>query len=354
MRFPQGTICLRGFLLACAVVAAMGDAASIMADDMDWKKLAPIPDAEGFAGPFAGTHKGVLMVAGGANFPSKKPWEGGTKVWYDDVFVLEKPAGQWRRAGRLSRPLGYGVSVSTREGILCAGGSDAAMHHAGVFRLEWSRGSIVETPMPPLPAPCANMCGAVVKDVLYIMGGIETPAATEAKNTLWALNLKQPRAEWQVLEPLPGRGRMLSTAGAAGDSLFIFSGAALKAGPDGKPVREWLRDAWRYTPGMGWKRLADVPRVAVAAPSPAAEDDGRLLVLGGDDGSQIDVEPTNHNGFPRGIQAFDVRNDRWEMAGDVPFSLVTTTTVRWRGRVVIPGGEAKPGVRSTEVWSADD
>ena len=39
----------------------------------------------------AGVSGGALLVAGGANFPDKKPWQGGTKVWYDTVFVLDEP-----------------------------------------------------------------------------------------------------------------------------------------------------------------------------------------------------------------------------------------------------------------------
>ena len=64
-------------------------------DSLAWRDLPPIPDAVGFAGSFAGTTSGALVVAGGANFPDRKPWEGGTKVWSDRVFVLERPGGQW-------------------------------------------------------------------------------------------------------------------------------------------------------------------------------------------------------------------------------------------------------------------
>jgi N-acetylneuraminate epimerase len=35
----------------------------------------------------------------------------------------------------------------------------------------------------------------------------------------------------------------------------------------------------------------------------------------------------------------------------VPFSLVTTNAVLWNNDIVIPGGEARPGVRSPQVWS---
>ncbi len=60
-----------------------------------------------------------------------------------------------------------------------------------------------------------------------------------------------------------------------------------------------------------------------------------------------------HRGFPRDALAFDPASGQWRRAGDMPFSLVTTTLTTWRGRIVIPGGEARPGVRSTQVWAAE-
>jgi len=56
-----------------------------------WKPLPPIPDPVGVAAPFAGVSGGALIVAGGANFPDRPPWQGGTKVWHDAVWVLDKP-----------------------------------------------------------------------------------------------------------------------------------------------------------------------------------------------------------------------------------------------------------------------
>ena len=133
----------------------------------EWKQLPSLPDAEGFAGSFAGVSNGALLVAGGANFPGKKPWEGGTKKWYDTVFVLESPTANWKVAGRRPRPLGYGVSVTYNNGLICAGGSDHDRHYADVFRLEWSNGKLKTMPLPSLPAPIANCSGAMVGDVVY-------------------------------------------------------------------------------------------------------------------------------------------------------------------------------------------
>src|SRR6185369_4652103 len=122
-------------------------------------------DREGFAYPFAGISNGSLVVAGGANFPDKKPWEGGAKQWYDSVFVLDRPDGAWKIAGKLPRPIGYGVSITTASGVLCLGGSNHDRHFAECFKLQWADGQIKITSLPSLPKPCANFSGALIDNV---------------------------------------------------------------------------------------------------------------------------------------------------------------------------------------------
>lgn len=312
-----------------------------------WKRLPDVPDARGFAGSFAGVSGGALIVAGGTHFIDKMPWEGGTKLWYDTVYALDKPDGEWRLLGKLPRPNGYGVSITTAEGLVILGGGNATEHFSDVFVLGQGK------KLPALPKPCAFMGGCLQDGVIYIAGGIETPTATAAMGTFWSLDLKQPDAKWQELPPCPGKPRMLACMAAADGAIHLFSGAALSAGPDGKPVREWLKDAWRFTAGNGWERLPDMPRVAVAAPNPAPVVNSNIVIIGGDDGVLVNFEPkAKHPGFPRSILLFDVKTQAWSETGEVPFSLVTTNAVLWRDLVVVPGGEARPGVRSPQVWAA--
>lgn len=316
------------------------------AADLKWSQLPPLPDERGFAGSFAGVSGGALIVAGGTHFIDKMPWEGGTKLWYDTVYALEQSDGPWRVVGKLPKPNGYGVSLTMKNGLVIVGGGNATEHFREVFWLE------DHVALPPLPKPCAFMAGCVLDDVIYIAGGIENPTATSAMNTFWALNLKQKNAQWQEPPPCPGKPRILSCMAAANGAVHLFSGAALKPGPDGKPMREWLNDAWSYKPDTGWKKLPDMPRVAVAAPNPAPVVDGKILIIGGDDGANVNFEPkSKHPGFPRDVLAFDLKSQSWSKAGEVPFSLVTTNAVLWNDQIVIPGGEARPGVRSPQVWS---
>ncbi|TLD68832.1 galactose oxidase [Phragmitibacter flavus] len=317
-----------------------------------WQSLPPIPDPIGFAAPFAGTHNKVLIVAGGANFPEKSPWQGGTKIWHDRAFILEKPDAQWRTDFHLPRPLAYGVSISTPRGIVCIGGSDDQQHFRDVFLLQWLDGKLLTQPLPSLPQTCANACGAAIGNTLFVAGGQTTPASTSALHTFWSLDLTSPNPTWQTLEPWPGPARILATAAAHEGFFYLFSGADLTPGPDGKAQRTWLNDAYRYHPDQGWKKLSALPRPAVAAPSPAPLlNPTSIAVLGGDDGAQLHVAPTAHQGFPKTPLVYDIPTNLWREAPALPFSLVTTTVVTWQNLFVIPGGEAKPGIRSTEVWS---
>src|SRR5688572_19133828 len=108
-------------LLLPALSACAGDPRPVAAVKFD--ELPALPDSIGFAGAFAGTSNGALIIAGGANFPNRPPWEGGQKVWHDRIFVLPKRDGRWMELPeRLPHPLGYGVSVSTGPLVFNIGG----------------------------------------------------------------------------------------------------------------------------------------------------------------------------------------------------------------------------------------
>lgn len=316
-----------------------------------WTDLPKIPDHVGFAGSFAGVSNNTLIVAGGANFPDGgAPWTGSKKVWHNQVFVLESRDGVWKSIGHLPRALGYGVSISTDKGLIMIGGSNEQGHYNDVYMLKYTDDSITYDILPSLPGPLANSAGVVMDNVIYVMGGTMAPASTEAENNFWSLDLNDLDADWNVLESWPGPSRMLSVAGTDGRSVYLFSGAHLEEG-----VREYLTDSYKFSIEEGWERLADLPRAVVAAPTPAYTDkNNNLFILGGDDGSLADIDPQKdeHPGFSKSVLRYSVQSDEWtDVAVQPGKAAVTTPLVIWNNEVVIPGGEIKPAVRTTQVRS---
>jgi len=318
---------------------------------LSWRQLPPIPDAKGFAGAFAGVSDNALIVAGGANFPGKMPWEGGQKVWHDSVFVLPAPGGNWLTGFKLPQPIGYGVSVTTSNGLLCVGGSNAHGHSRDVFLLQWRNGRLETKSFPSLPRPMANGCGALVGQTLYVAGGLETPDATNTLKTFWALDLNSSELKWRELGQWPGPSRMMAVAGSHSGTFYLFSGAEYYSDAQGKPARRYLTDAYSFNPKTGWKKLPDLPRPAVAAPSPAINEDGRLLIVSGDDGRLVNFEPkSQHLGFPKDILVYNPIFNQWSQGEESPLSRATAPTVEWDHDAVIVNGEVRPGYRTPEIW----
>lgn len=316
-----------------------------------WTKLTSLPDKEGFASCFAGVSNNTLLVAGGANFPGKKPWEGGTKVWYDEVFALNDPSGEWQKVGRLPKPLAYGVSVTWKNSLLCIGGSDEKSHYHEAMQLTLDQGTLQFKPLPSLPQTLANGCGALVGNYVYVVGGQESPTINRASNKAYRLNLEQPSAKWETLPNCPGPGRMLSIASSCNNTLWIVGGVELTSDQNGQAKRRYLRDAYRYDDIHGWQAIADFPSPIAAAATPAPNVNSGFYLLGGDDGSQVGVSPQRHQGFSDNIHLYDLKSQQWIHAGKVEAPRVTLPTVHWKDDWIFISGEKQPGIRSPEVWS---
>ncbi len=386
-------------LLILSVLFSVGSSAAEESVWTELPELPPNPGQEtqiGLAGPFAGVHNGALIVAGGANFPEAPPWEGGKKVWWDDVFVLtrgEDGAYAWQPGGEprwaLPSKLAYGVSINTAEGVLCIGGCDGDGNcRQDVFLLKWNpEAKAVEIEqMPPLPGPLAFMGGARVGDVIYVAGGQDKMADASATKRFLALDWSKkgdPAAfKWQELPAWPGPARVLPVAASqsngSADCLYLFSGRDFGPGRDTVP----LTDAYSFNPQTAvWQRLEDVAvdgeKRSVTAGVAFREGANRIQVVGGDDmksfmareaqgkqiatmedkaaadalQQQLNQSLAEHAGFSKDILCYDTAANAWSKSGEFPTtSHVTTVAVEWDGAVVVPSGEIRPGVRTPKVW----
>lgn len=334
------------------LAAALAVAATAQAAGPAVTGLPPVPDAHGFAGAFAGIHRGHLLAGGGANFPDGvMPWDGGRKVWHDRVFALDLGNGDavWRDAGKLPSRNGYGVSLTVDEGVLVIGGGDERSHFREVHLMGLDGDKVAFKPMPPLPVPLAQMAGALVGRTVHLCGGISSPDATTALAGHWTLDLDGGE-KWLEAPALPAPGRILATAAAVDGVFIVAGGCSLAPDAQGKAARTYLRDAWKFSDGK-WTKLADLPRASVAAANPAPVAGGAFFLVSGDDGTQTGLAtPADHRGFTREILRYELPGDRWDIAGhlDAP-APVTLPAVPWKDGAILFNGEVKPGVRTPAV-----
>lgn len=335
-----------------------------------WSQLPLLPDPIGFAGSFVGVSNGALLVAGGANFgPGGTPWNGAKKIWYDQIFALKKPTGKWRIVGRLPHSMGYGVSLSWKDGLICIGGNNASGYYNEAFIVKYTSDTIAIEHLPPLPSAAANASGVLIDNTIYIAGG-QKDADSETAKFFWALDLSVTSRKWKALPAWPGPSRMLAVAGAQNGAFYLFGGTALVPDKEGNLQRRFLTDAYKYQPEQGWIKLADLPEPMVAAPSPAFTDQhSNLLVFGGDNGRYFrenDSLKDSHPGFSDKIWAYDSLRDTWFQAGVIKthkgsdaaqnpnasiWAPVTTPLTVWNGTVILAGGEVRPGTRTPRVLS---
>lgn len=224
-RWLAGQLFLAVWLaIAAGAGCATGDATPAVS--LAWSTLPPLPAPR--SGQIAGLVGDRLVVLGGTDFPVGL-FQGGPKIWYDDVYLLERGAASWRVSrGVLPGPLAYTAVASTgTDGLVVVGGSDAATHYAHAFRVVHEDGDLVGRPLPSLPVPTAMGGAAILGRVLYVVGGQRSPADAPASRDVWALDLDHLANSWTVVEPLPGAGRILPVVVAQAGALYVSSGAAL-------------------------------------------------------------------------------------------------------------------------------
>lgn len=317
---------------------------------LEWKRLADLPDAEGFAGSYAGVSNGALIVGGGANFPERPLWEGGVKRWTDRLFYMLPKSSGWRDATPLPKPMGYGAGVNLPEGFMIIGGCNMCGSFADCYLLSYADEDVTCRPLAPLPVTLTGHAAAVMGGKVYVTGGSLRPGEQDAENRLW---IYDPAADaWSEGPALPGRGRFLHQMATVGSTIYVLGGIGLKEGDEGRMVRDMLTEAWSYSEATGWRRLAYLPHFCAAAPTPAPAIDGRIYLLGGDDASVTGFTPANHPGFHNQSLCYNPATNEWADAGSIAAARAVLPCTIWEGMAVIVNGEQRPGKRSPQVWGA--
>ena len=166
--------------------------------------------AKGVSGHIAGELRpGLLVMAGGCNYPDRPAREGGAKRYYSEIYIAdylgafnlacETKASEldmgWKLVGHLPHPTAYAAFQLYGDKLIVVGGQSAAGDLSDAYMIQLSDSLGVEiTPLPSLPEPRSGMALARIEDVLYLIGG---RVNGKLSNTVLSLDLSRPQKEWR-------------------------------------------------------------------------------------------------------------------------------------------------------------
>ena len=353
------------------------------------------PVQPGLAGVFTGIDDNVLIVAGGANFPGEVPWKGGSKKYYDEIFILQKNgegAYLWKkREEKISFAAGYGGAVSTPFGLFCFGGNTNSECISESWFINYipEKETVEITRGPQLPVPLANFAFARVNNTLFVAGGLSETNGISQK-VFFSLDLSgaNPSAwRWETLPAWDGQPRAFAVGAAQSNGetncFYLFSGRNIKSNGE----IEMLYDAHVYNPSLKkWLVVSEgnnqeFPFMAGTAFPVGASTivfasgaNGALMqkqtgiekqikelrsIENRDQNIQNELEKfqndltghlQNHPGFGKKMFGFNTLTYQTYEIAELPNTgPVTTYAVQWGDSFIIPSGEIRPGIRTPGI-----
>ena len=365
-RLVFSAIWVGGMLLLGACHPTASNTSGVSVEKMEGY---PAPDTclvKGVSALYAGTLDGQLVMAGGCNFPHVPVADGGKKVFYDGIYVADLSEGttlDWKLVGLLPEASAYGVSVVTEEGLICVGGNTATRSLSDVYRLSLKEGVAQMDSLPSLPVTIDNMAGALLDNVLYIVGGNVNgiPASS-----VYSLNLAKLDEGWKEEMPVPGNPRVQPVCAAQGGKLYVWGGFSTAG--EGREASLSV-DGYVYTPATKeWKQVAtpvDETGTSVSLGGgvalPLGED--AILCAGGVNndiflqalqgihkGKEYLTRPVEWYQFNRKLLQYDVNEDQWTCLGDYEQGArAGAAMVMDDSSYYIINGELKPGIRTKDI-----
>ncbi len=360
---------------------------------INWEKLSTdgLQDdlAKGVSAAYAALINGNLIVAGGANFPGKPGFEGGSKAYYNEMMLYDPTQKEWTLIGHLPVSSAYGVSVPVSDGALWIGGNSASQSLKSVYKISLSEtGTIGLEPFPGLPATMDNFAGCAMGNTVFIGGG---NVNGKPANTFYCMDAKTDSG-WTVLPEFPGLPRVQPVMAAVEQHnrkfVYLFGGFF---GGDTENKPAMATDLLRYdVTARQWETagcLADDKTgkpFSLTGATAMPVDNRYILCLGGvnhavfldaitaqyhiannaaitpDERKQQNLEfsknymtqPIASYRFNPECRIFDTLTGEWKTID------VTSHAARAGATLVFSGkefytiqGELKPGVRSPETWS---
>ena len=365
---------------------------------INWTEVESIPASfgkisKGVSAAFVGLIDDKLVVAGGCNFPDISAAEGGKKVFYNEILMLN--GSKWEKIGELPYELAYGVSVNLQDTLLFIGGRNNDFFSAAVYRiwLDHGTGKAMIDSLTPLSVSIDNASGSMLDNIIYIMGGIQDNRPT---SEMYSLDLKKP-IQWEKRPSIPSRSLIQSVMVAQKGALYVFGGYDVRSvilsrknefRKDTTLLAKVSQTVWKFSPDENkWTKVSDYPSdgefSSLSGGVGAALCDSLILTVGGvnklifeealnrnlylskNTDNQLDTLTSRmrseaksymlHSAewykFNSDLILFNTVKNTWIHSGQFSqAALAGSSVVSNDKEIYIVNGELKPGVRTPKIW----
>ncbi|MBD1424290.1 hypothetical protein [Sphingobacterium arenae] len=325
----------------------------------------------GLAGPVAGMMGDKLLIAGGANFPGKMPWDGGAKQYATETYIyqLENGVLTFLTQSELKEAIAYPGNCSVGQILYVAGGENESGAVKSVKKFSLKGNTLQEESLPDLPLALTNGSLVFASNKLYFVGGENQQLVSDK---IYRLDLSAENMVWEEAFTL---AHPVSNAVVVSDkkNKLYIAGGRMRNTDSLSTIYNQLFEV--DLPSGSINKITDLPQ-PTAAGTGIWDDDGHILLFGGDHAetfhrvealiAQINqttdaswrntlieekaVLQRQHPGFSSHTWSFNVVQKKWKKQDDIiGESPVTTTALRHQNSVIIPSGEIRAGVRTDQI-----
>ena len=327
----------------------------------------------GLSGIITGIIGDQLIIGGGNNFPAGLPWEGGTKKYYNDVFVYGIKNDTIIHTGSFKLPssVAYAAIAQTPDKIMYAGGENETGAITNVYCIQKNKaanGFDVIT-WPSLPEALTNAVAVAANSALYVFGGANSKGVSDK---VWVLYFDKITAGWKHVSNMP-QPTSYAAASLLHGEVYIMGGRCKGADGISKIYNQVF--AWDIDNNT-WYEKAALPET-VSAATAVTSSDSSILFIGGDKSvifhevellaakiaaasdTTIKKELTaiknnlqkTHPGFSKEVLKYNRISNTWGTYAQLSFTApVTTHAFINNNKIYLPAGEIKPGIRSPKIW----
>lgn len=321
----------------------------------------------GTAGLLYGVLEGkYIVVGGGANFPYESVLYGGLKKSYSDIYMLEDKNGSLEVVEHINweNELGYGSSITTKDGIYYLGGSTNPEADDDILFITLQDGKLNVEKIGDLPFTIQNGLAVEKDGKLYIAGGSKGNGNSSG---LYEYDLTSK--ETIELSPIPEEAVRTQLVGQIlNGALYIFSGAGNISYTDGYKY-DFENDTW--------EKVADISvngkLLTVAGGNSIKLNEKEMLVMGGVNKEFFDNAVKNLNSlqgraladfrdsyfradpyefmFNPYILIYNADSNTWRSIGESPFDPNAGAALILMGNKIYSiNGEIKAGVRTDKMF----